>query len=225
MHKCEFCKRSFNREDVLINHSCEIKRRWFAKEDPVSRLAFIAWSRFYELSMPNSRVSRTDYREFIDSRYYTGFYKFGKYLVQTDPIDVNKFIDFVIKGNIPMTEWTNEKIYNQYVAELIKKEEPEAALERNIELMQKWSQESGETWTDFFRKVGAGSVIQWLKRGRLSPWVLYNAPSAEEFFERCSAEQITLIKDLAPIAVWKIKFSRNTAGTKFLKETLAEAGL
>ena len=225
MHECEFCKKSFSRETSLINHSCEIKRRWFAKEDPTSRLGFMAWSRFYELSMPNSKVARTDYREFINSQYYSAFYKFGKYLVQTNPIEIPKFIDFVIKGNIPMADWSNEAVYNQYVAEFIKKEEPESALVRNIELMQQWSLESDESWTDFFRKVGIGNVIQWLKRGRLSPWVLYNAPSAEVFFDRCSAEQIDIIKELAPITAWKIKFSRNAASTKFLKETLAEAGL
>ncbi len=68
--RCEFCSREFSDELRLINHVCEKKRRWFQKDQPQGRIAFLAWSRFYELnSQFAGNKKKKGYREFIDSKY------------------------------------------------------------------------------------------------------------------------------------------------------------
>ena len=224
--KCEFCSRVFAQERGLINHSCEKKRRWFMRDQPQARYAFLAWSRFYELSMNSTgQKLKRSYKEFIDSNYYSSFYKFGKHITDLNAIDPKRFIDYVIRANIPINQWCNDTVYDQYVRELTKKESPEEALERNILLMQQWSQETSEPWTDFFRKISPGQAVLWLKRGRISPWVLYNVDSAIDLFDRCTPEQLSMIKEFAPIHSWKIKFSKNSDGVSFLRNTLSDAGL
>ena len=223
---CEFCKRSFVKEIALINHSCEKKRRWFQRDDPHARVAFMAWSRFYELNtFGKKKEFRTSYRNFIDSQYYIAFTKFGRHIRDLNAISPAKFIDYVIKNNLPLDKWTHDFVYEQYVRELTKQETAEDALERNIMLMNEWSIQTSEPWNDFFRKVNSNQAVSWLKSGRISPWILYNVDSAIDFFERCNPEQLDLIKTYAPLALWKIKFIKNAESCEFIRNTLRANGM
>ena len=225
-HACEYCKRGFHNEMVLINHSCEKKRRWFGKDEPQSRLGFLAWLRFYELSGQKSKGGKPrDFRQFMDSKYYIAFVKFGKQMVDLNAIEPAKFIDYVIKNNLPLDKWTHDAVYEKYVADLLKTESPEAALARNIELMQQWSGEVNEPWYDFFRKVSPMQAAAWIKNGKISPWVLYNADSAEELLVRCGPEQLSMIKAAAKPAQWKIRFNKNREGADWVRTTLQHSGI
>jgi len=226
MNSCEFCNRSFNNEKNLINHSCEKKRRWFARDEPHVRLAFLAWSRFYELS--SNRVgtkAKKSFIEFANSRFYNGFVKFGKHIIDCNVVNPTQFIDYVIKGNLPLDTWCHDSVYEQYVRDYMKNEGPENALERMILLMQQWSLQTNEPWQDFFRKINPNLAMQWMRAGRISPWILYNTDSAIEFFERCSPEQLSMIKKWAPNASWRIKFNKYADSVKFIKQTLQDAGV
>lgn len=223
-HSCEFCSREFHDEKNLINHNCEKKRRWFNREDPYSRFGFLAWVRFYELSGPGNRKKKS-FKEFINSRYYTAFIKFGRHIVNINAVEPAKFIDFVIKNNLPIDKWTHDFVYEQYIRELTKKETPEQALERMILLMQQWSMQTGEPWQDFFRKINTNLAIQWTRSGRISPWLLYNVDSALDLIDRCSLEQQDLIKEFAPVGQWKVKFMRSKDAIEWIKKTMSEAGV
>lgn len=223
---CEFCKREYVKEISLINHSCEKKQRWFAKDEAYSRTAFIAWNRFHELNTPSRKTNPPNaYKDFIDSQYYNGFIKFGKHIRDIGAIEPAKFIDYVIKNNLPLDKWTNEFVYEQYVRELTKQETPDNALMRNIMLMKEWHMQTGELWYDFFRKVNTNQAMSWIKNGRLSPWVIYNVDSANEFFIRCTTEQVNMITKYAPIGLWKLKFDKDQESCDFIRTTLQDSGM
>lgn len=224
-HGCEFCLREFHDEKNLINHSCEKKRRWFRRDEPANRLAFIAWSRFYELNDFNGKKKQYSQIEFINSRYYVAFLKFGKHIIDINAIDPAKLIDFVLKNNLPIDKWTHDFVYEQYIRELTKKETPENASERMILLMQQWSMQTGEPWQDFFRKINTNLAVQWIQSGRISPWLLYNLDSALDMIDRCTQEQQNMIKQFAPVGPWKLKFQKNKDSVEWIKNTMKEAGV
>jgi hypothetical protein len=216
---CEFCKKDFVKEISLINHFCKKKQRWFAKDEPPSRIAFEAWNRFYQLNGHIKRKVNT-FEDFMNSKYYIAFIKFGKHIADLDAIDPAKFIDYVIKNNLPLDKWSHDFVYEQYIRDLTKKETPDIAFERSLILMNGWSMETGEPWFDFFRKVNTNQAIHWIKSGRLSPWVLYNTNKSADLFERCNAEQLNIIATYAPIGPWKIKFNNNKTDCLFIRESL-----
>jgi len=225
-HVCEFCKREFVKEISLVNHSCEKKRRWFQKDEPHARLGFMAWNRFYELnSFGKNAEFRNSYRNFIDSQYYNAFMKFGRHMRDLNAVEPPKFIDYVIKNNLPIDKWTHDFVYEQYIRELTRHETAEQALERNIMLMNEWSMQTSEPWYDFFRKVNPNQATMWIKAGRISPWVLYNVDSAMDLFERCTPEQIAIIKGCAAPGPWKIKFNKNKESCDFIRSALRESGM
>ena len=151
--------------------------------------------------------------------------KFGRHIRDLNAIDPSKFIDYVIKNNLPIDKWTHDFVYEQYVRELTRQESAENALERNIMLMNEWSMQTGEPWNDFFRKVNANQAIAWIKSGRISPWLLYNVDSAMDLFERCTPEQIGMIKTYAPPGPWKIRFNKNNDSCNFIRTTLQNNGM
>jgi hypothetical protein len=226
LHICEFCKREFHKELTLINHSCEKKRRWFVRDDTEARLAFMAWSRFYELnSQLKKQGTKRTHREFIDSRYYIAFIKFAKQVIDLNAISPDKFVDYVIKNNLPLDKWTHDAVYEKYVDETIKTESPEDALARTIELMKQWSEQTGNEWFDFFRHVNTNQAAAWVKNGKISPWVLYNADSADDLLTRCNQEQISIIAKMAKPAPWKVKFNRDKDSADWIRDTLRKAGV
>lgn len=225
-NSCEFCGRKFARELSLINHSCEKKRRWFQKDEPHSRLGFTAWSRFYELNNFGKKPEfRNSYRNFMDSQYYSAFMKFGMHIRDLNAVEPARFIDYVIKNNLPIDKWTHDFVYEQYIRDLTRNESPEEALERNILLMKEWSIQTSEPWYEFFRKINPNLGTMWIKNGRISPWVLYNVDSSVDFFERCTPEQLSMIKSFASPGPWKIKFNKNPDSCEFIRTTLRDGGM
>lgn len=220
---CEFCNKGFFNEVLFLNHSCEKKNRWLKRNDLESKTALLAWNRFHELTTI-SRPTFT-YREFINSKFYVAIMKFVRYMKGLNVLEPSKFIDYVIINGIPIDKWINDKVYEQFIFELVKTESPDKALERNIGLMAEWSNSTGEPWYDFFRKVNTNQAIQWIKNGRLSPWVVYNVDSAVNFFARCNEEQLNMITKYAAPNQWKLKFNKNQDDCNYIRTTLKNSGM
>ena len=102
---------------------------------------------------------------------------------------------------------------------------PDSAIERNFMLMQQWSRETGEDWRDFFRKVQPTLATLWIKAGRISPWVLYTAPSASSLFERMSAEQVAIIHKVIDPVFWNKRLESELETVRTICEILEEVGL
>ncbi|MNV07710.1 hypothetical protein D3C71_981540 [compost metagenome] len=113
--------------------------------------------------------------------------------------------------------------YEIWVRELGRKEHPDKALERNILLMEQWSRETGEEWTDFFRKVNPQLATKWIKTGRLSPWLLFTV--GDELIERLSDEQLVLVQDLLDPGFWFKKFDTFEEEVRSIKFNLRSVGV
>lgn len=223
--QCEFCSRGFVREKSLINHFCEQKRRWFNKDEKHVRLGFQAWLRWYELCGTSAKPKNKTYQEFMKSRYYSAFVKFGRHIVDTNLVNPKEFIDFVIKNSIKLDDWCKNSVYEYYIRQLSRKEDVTEAMERQLLLMEQWAKETGENWYDFFRKIEPSLALKWIRTGRISPWTLLNAESANELFDRMTDEQIMLIDKYIETAWWKKNFARRKSDAKFVKNTLKEYGI
>lgn len=220
-HTCEFCKRDFSTEKTLIAHACEKKRRWLWKDEKYATMGFRAYQLFYEVGMKYKKVKTQE--DFIDSQYYSAFIKFGKHLVDINAIDPIGFTEFLIRTNVRLDDWCLPRPYEIWVRELGRKEHPDRALERNILLMEQWSRETGEEWTDFFRKVNPQLATKWIKTGRLSPWLLFTV--GDQLVERLSDEQLVLVQELLEPGFWFKKFDTFEDEVRSIKFNLRSVGV
>lgn len=219
---CEFCKKTFVKDTALFKHSCEMKRRWLWRDEKYIRFGFRCYQRFYEISL-RTKKART-YEDFMSSQYFTAFTGFGRYILDINAIEPEGFLDYLIREEVPLKDWTSTAWYSRWVRELAKKEDPQKAVERNILLMEQWSRDTGEPWQDFFRKVSPALATKWIQSGRISPWLLYS-DSGNQLFERLSDEQLMMVKEWINPLFWSDKVKKHKDDMDFIKSVLKEAGV
>ncbi|QCG76100.1 hypothetical protein MIJ3_00060 [Pseudomonas phage vB_PaeM_MIJ3] len=223
MAKCEFCSKEFKSERTIAAHLC-VKKKRFAEKDTVgSRLGFRVFQRFYELT--TSSKTPKSFREFIDSKFYIDFVKFGRHLIDINPINTDEYIDFIIKNAIPLSDWKKDYVYVRYLKEYTQKEPAQKALERTIIEMGTWCTENNVDIVDFFEKVNTVEAVYLIKSGKLSPWVLYLASSSDKLWVRINEEQEKFIQTAVDFDWWQKKFIANKDDVDFIVSVLTEAKL
>lgn len=221
--KCKYCGTKFHKESTLSTHMCVKKRRHMDINTAGSRFGFLTFRKFYDLTV-NSKKSKTE-QEFIDSPYYIDFVKFGNHLALLKPLYIEQFINFVIMNGIKLKDWTKDYVYNTYLEDLVKKEPATAALERSILSMSEWCDTNGTQFSSFFADISANEAAFMISTGKLSPWVLYLATSADSLMSRFSEDHAKMIGNIIEPAIWMKKFKTNPDDVEYVRSLLIEAGL
>ena len=223
---CGFCKKSFQTEEVLISHACEKRRRWLFKDEKDVKIGFQAYQLFFKKSFTglNRRSHDRTYEDFMNSNYYAGFVRFGKFVLEVNVVDPMNYVEFLVKNDIKLKDWTLDSVYDIWLREVGKKEDIFRALERNILLMQQWSQDTGEDWTDFFRKVNPQLATKWIKNGRISPWLLYSG-FGDDLFSRMSDEQLNFLTELLDPQYWLLRLEQEITYVRDVQHTLRQNGV
>jgi hypothetical protein len=220
---CDFCHRSFAKEQTVLLHQCEPKRRYLQRDEKPVKLAFIAYRQFFLRNMP--RKPPPSYESFAKSSLYLAFVRFGRHLVDLNAVNPLAFIDFLLRVETPIDKWTSPTLYQTYIRELNKNETPLDALERNFVVMQHWADETSLDWRDFFRKIEVPLAALYIASGRISPWILFIAISAHDLMQRFNPEQIDLIEASIDPEFWRLKIQRHEGDVEMIREVLAAHGI
>ena len=221
-YQCKFCSKAFTRESTLSNHMCERKRRWMGKDDSASRIAFNVWVDFMKYVSPNTKKTKV-FDDFIRSPDYIGFVKFANYLIELRPLESDKFIQWLFKMGVRMSDWQKPGIYQLYVQEESKKETADRALERALLLMKEWSETTGENWQEFFNKIAPASAMNMVVMGRLSPWIIYSTDCAQQLLDRMEPGQIDTVAKHVDTIWWINKLKNNPKEVQWINTTMAQA--
>jgi hypothetical protein len=205
-----------------MRHVCVQKRRHLQREDKPVVMGFIAFEQFYVRSMHQKNIS---FDKFAKSDFYDEFVRFGRYLIDLDAVNKLGFIDFLLRLEIPLHRWTQATLYATYIRELNKSETPIDALERNFLLMQQWANATGEPWRDFFRRVETPLATLWISSGRISPWVLCLASSAQQLLARFTPEQVMIVEKAVDAKFWQLKIQHHHQDVEIIRQTLREHGV
>lgn len=220
---CKYCRREFRKEKTLSVHLCEPKRRWEQKNERHVVLGMKAFLRFYEVAQGTAKLKT--YKHFVESPYYNAFVKFGKYILDIRAVNPDKFIDYVIINNIKLDTWTHEAVYTIYLEDYINKEEPDIALERSVKTMVKWSEEKDEDIGQFFKSVTNIRLVNYIKNGRISPWILYNCKQGQEALEQMNDDQLGMLYNIIDPRLWHRKNKNYPGDAEYIKHVLHEAGI
>jgi hypothetical protein len=223
-YTCEFCHKNFSRESTLTSHSCEAKRRHQSQNQPEVKRALQAFQAFHQSLNPRSRVLRS-FEEFLASGLYPIFVKFGSWSLENRVQEFPTLLDWLIRSGKKPQDWCDLNAYQEYLRDLLLSESSEQALKRSLGTLEAWSRDSAQPFSEFFRACNSNVIVSWITSGRISGWLLYNAPSALDFFERCNPEQLNLVQAAVPHLKWKILFSRNQVVADAIRDSLREAGL
>jgi hypothetical protein len=220
-YKCDFCGKLFAKEKTLVVHICEQKRRQLSKSEKHVQMGLLTFQRFYELTQ-KSKQPKT-FEEFATSSFYTAFVKFGSFLVNTAPIYPEMFIDFIIKSGVKLDHWCRDELYEQYIADLIKKEPADGAIQRTIKNMMDWADTNSAPWEHYFQYVNLNRATHDIKEGLISPWILLNSKSGKELLKRMNDEQLEIVSPMIDPQFWMRRFKALPADTELVKDVIKEA--
>jgi hypothetical protein len=223
-HTCDYCQRSFAKEQTLIHHQCEPKRRHQNETQPHVKLALRAY-RLWWSSLHPTQVMPVSYQQFCASQLYVIFVKIGSWSQEQQVQEFDVWVNWHIQAQTPVQKWCDVNSYEAYVKHLLLSEHHLQAVNRSLATICHWAEATNNAWHEFFDLANVNQTVNWIKQGRISAWLLYNAPSAARFLERCTPEQVVLIQQAAPYHVWKIRFLRYAHSAEAVKQTLTEAGM
>lgn len=220
---CAFCKKAFSGDKVIARHLCRLKARFLDRDLPAQRLGFVAFQIFYRFNYRKT----VDGEYFRKSKHYELFVKFGAYMVGVKVHDPSDFSRFVIEkgASLPITKWPTDAVYETYLHHKNMTEMPEAAAERTILLMEQWSVESGNDFRDFFRLIPGPLAVQFIRSGRISPWMLYATKSGQELLQRLGSEELNIVAKHINPALWKRRITLHAQEVENLSVIFEEVGL
>lgn len=221
-YQCEFCNREFLRETTIFKHVCEQKRRWNEKDNPGNRIGFLSWHRFYIKNIPSKK--NLGHLEFIKSPYYIAFVKFGNYCVDAKVLNVTVFIDWLLKNQIKIDNWYSDTVYNKFLIEYLREEDPLDAVKRSVETTIDLAEKEGIMSNDVLRYGNRNRICHNIVNGKISPWVLYQSKSGVEFMDTLDSTQVKMVIDYIDPEKWALKFHREPDNVKQVKELLTIAG-
>jgi hypothetical protein len=221
--KCDYCSKVYVQEAAFIRHNCEVKTRIINADTKSVQLGFWVYNRVLKLNY-STRKEQT-YEQFAKSKVYGVFTRFGEYLLNINAINPPGFVEYLVHEKVRVDDWTKPSKYEAYIRNLNVRESPDAAIERNLLLMKEWSLNTGENWIDFFRKINTNQATLWIQSGRISPWVLFTASSAQDMFDRMSDEQLSIVHNYINPTFWKHRIKLHGDDVECIREILEEAGI
>ena len=181
----------------------------------------MVFRRFYEIHQ-NANTPKT-YEEFCNSSYYNAFVKFGRFIMNINPLYPEKYIDYVLTSKIKLDHWARDDLYESYLIDALKNEPVEAALQRSIATMMDWAQEQHAQWSDYFRLVNTNRAVQHIQQGKISPWLLLGCNAGKKMLKSFTDEQLQMAQRFINPEYWSNKFKSYPADTLFVQETAKEA--
>ena len=203
-------------------HVCERKRGYQERTESGVQIGLQAYLRFYEITQGSAKLKSFD--DFAKSPYYRAFVKFGRHCVQIRAINVPRFVEWVINQNKKIDHWCHDKIYTEYLHEYLRAEAAGDALTRALLESIAWGDETQHPDRDFLRYGNTNRLCYLINTGRISPWVLYNCESGQQFLANLNNEQIAMVWNMIDTDFWHKKFQQYPADTEYCKHILKQAG-
>jgi hypothetical protein len=221
-YQCRYCKKEFSKETSLSVHLCEPKRRHQERNEVGVQFGLQAYLKFYEYTQGSARLK--DWDQFAESPYYRAFVKFGRYCQNVRALNPLRFMDWLLKNNKKIDYWCQDTNYTEYLIEYLRLESVTDALSRAIEYGIAWGEKNSAQPNDCLRYGNRNVLCHAITTGHISPWVIYNCDSGQEFLNELNPEQVGIIWSYIDADAWNRKFSNYVADQEYAKEILKKAG-
>lgn len=221
-YKCKYCGKDFVRESTLAGHLCENKRRVLAKDLKQNRIAYQSWLLFRRLTIANVKYDK-DYEEFVSNKYFMGFMKLAKHIIDLNLEDPEGFVKYIIMNSVPMHKWQTAVVYESYVKDRTKKETVERAIERSVLNMKAWGERTNNSWEDYFQKVSTPDAVQDIRMGRISPWCTFATDQGSRLIDRLEPGQIQQLVEYIEPQSWRVKVKRHQQDANWVQHVFNKA--
>ncbi len=203
---CRFCSRVFSTEKIVLRHMCEQRRRFNQKDTVYSRYGFHAYLEMQQVFHGKDHGKTEE--DFRKSDYYLACLRWGRFVINVSCWNPNSYLSWLLRLSVSIDKWNNDEIYDCYLQHYMLIEDPWDATNRSIENMVKWSDETNETFGNYFRKAGGGRILTDVRRGLISGWCVFCSDSGKEWLNSLAQGDLDLVWPWIDAARFKHLFNQ-----------------
>lgn len=219
---CNFCEKSFAREDRYIAHNCKQMKRDEEIRTPIGQAAY----QFYQDWMKSNRRVAPSIDAFLTSRYYNSFIRFAKYAHTVQLPDIKLFIWLMHEKDLTPTIWTNDTVYAIYIEFLDRNTTPLHQADITINTLFEQAEKYQVDVSNIFKVIHPVDVINLLRERRVSAWILLFSIEFKKFYmERTTPEQKIILDNLIRRPYWTEKLKKHTNEITKIKEIIKELNI
>lgn len=218
---CQWCNKTFSKETILINHFCEQRRRHNQKDTPYGRYGFKAYSAIKK-SMQSKTVLTEE--EFRQCDFYLACMRWARYVIDSKCLKPFVYLDWLLKNNIPIDQWTNDTIYTRWTQFYTLDEDPWIAFERGMETIVNWGATQGKDVSEYFKQVN-GVVLTDVQNVKISGWMIYCSKSGKNWLSSLENGDLELVWPWLNASKWNIKLEKYKDVMEDISTICDEAGL
>lgn len=224
-HQCRYCSRTFVKESTLSNHVCERKRRFQQEREAGVQWGLQAYLMFYQTTQSTKKIS---YEDFVNSNYYTAFVRYGRHCHAIHCVNFRSYTEWLLKNNKKLDQWCTESLYLDWLHDYIKRENTNDALTRSLQNIVDYVVEVPglkQCFQNYFRYANHNRICYHISTGRISPWVVYNCDSGQEFLQQLNEDQLSTVITFVDPDYWNKRFQDFPEDTTFARQVLKLSGL
>lgn len=223
--KCGYCGKEYKRESSLIRHNCEKKKRALLRDTREAKVALDMWLRFRKFARIPYKKTLQPYDAFSESKEFSAFVDFAKYVIEVQPLKPDEFVDDLLKQAVPLRDWKTHKVRIAWTHKCLRTEHPDTAIERSIATITKWAQDTNEDWRQFFTKVSTQRALLMIETGRISPWFIYAASTKASLLDRFSDDEFMHLYEYINPQIWNAKKLKYKEDFARIENVFMENGL
>lgn len=218
---CGHCNQRFHSETRYMKHVCEPKRRAGEIKSPLGQAAYNyyrEWMRLKHFNAPNISA-------FVESKFYRSFINFAQLVIDANISRPEKFMELMVEADVLPILWCREQCYSIYLEWMDKLHDPLDQVQDSINYLMDICEREEMKLGEVFEKLGAQRVLSLVRQRRLSPWLLFCAPSFGRFLKTIDKEQLKVFNTVVNAQFWSNRFQQERATIENIKTIVKGIGL
>lgn len=131
----------------------------------------------------------------------------------------------MVTSGVKLDHWCRDELYEKYVADLIRTESVETALQRGISHMMTWGESNNAEWNHYFLYVSLNRATFDIRDGKVSPWLLLNSTNGKTMLSKFSDEQLAAVGPTIDPQFWMRKFKNLPADVELVRQVIKESNI
>jgi hypothetical protein len=184
-YECRFCNKLYKQESAFAKHYCDERRKNDVLKTIIGQIAFSLYDRWLQMKYKRE----ADLEMFKNSRFFNAFVKFADLYKKINGLaDVDEFFALMIRKNIQPGNWVDDRIIRYYL-DHIDSGTIQSKITRSCNTLIKIADAYDCDTSEVFKYIEFHIMMDFIKLGKLSPWVLLNSKSFMRWLSTISKEQ------------------------------------
>lgn len=220
-YECKYCGKTYKQVERFRVHYCDERKKHEALFTIEGQLGFALYTKWISRRFGGS----TDHEMFKRSRMFNAFIRFAKFYRKINGLnDLDQFLDLMIKRNIQPCNWVRDCVISFYL-DTIDKKPPVERIESSVKSIRALSYAYDCSSDELFLTVQFCDIVDFVKLGELSPWILLNSKQFHRWLSRLTDEQQLIMESVIDSDKWLELFRSNQKYVTLARACCSELGI